>query len=73
MAGVRFPVGARFFFSTASRLALVPTKPPIQLVLGPLPLELKQQRREGDHSPLSSAEVRNGGAITPLPNTSFLA
>jgi hypothetical protein len=28
--------------------------------------------RETDHSPSSSAEVRNGGAIPPLPHTSSL-
>jgi hypothetical protein len=27
---------------------------------------VKQQGREVDHSPLSSAEVKNGGAIPPL-------
>jgi hypothetical protein len=28
---------------------------------------LKQQRREADRSPPSSAEIKNGGAIPPLP------
>jgi hypothetical protein len=27
--------------------------------------------RKADHSPPSSAEVKNGGAIPPLPNTSY--
>jgi hypothetical protein len=31
---------------------------------------VKRPRREIDHSPLSSDEVRNGGAISPLPHTS---
>jgi hypothetical protein len=30
----------------------------------------KQQRREADHSPPSSAEVENGGAKPPLSHTS---
>jgi hypothetical protein len=30
---------------------------------------LKQQGREADHSPPSSGEVKNGGAIPPLPHT----
>jgi hypothetical protein len=32
--------------------------------------EVKRQGREGDHSPLSSAEVKNSGAIPPLPHVS---
>jgi hypothetical protein len=32
--------------------------------------EVKRQGREADHSPLSRAEVKNGGAIPPLPHTS---
>jgi hypothetical protein len=31
---------------------------------------VKQPGREADHSPPSSAEVKNGGAILPLPHTS---
>jgi hypothetical protein len=30
----------------------------------------KGQRREADHSPPSSTEVKNGGAIPPFPNMS---
>jgi hypothetical protein len=30
----------------------------------------KAAGREADHSPLSSAEVKNGGAVPPLPHTS---
>jgi hypothetical protein len=29
---------------------------------------VKRQGREDDHSPPSGAEVKNGGAIPPLPN-----
>jgi hypothetical protein len=31
---------------------------------------VKRQGREADHSPTSSAEVKNGGAIPPIPDTS---
>jgi hypothetical protein len=31
---------------------------------------LKRLGREADHSPLSSAEVKNGGTIPPLAHTS---
>jgi hypothetical protein len=36
---------------------------------GPSPGVMRQDR-EGDHSPTSSAEVKNGGAISPLHHTS---
>jgi hypothetical protein len=52
--------------TTASRQALGTTQPPIQWVPG-----VKRQGREADgHSPSFSAEVKNGGAIPPLPHTS---
>jgi hypothetical protein len=44
-------------------------KPPIQWVLGDRLPGVKRPGREADHSPPSSAEVRNGGAIPPLPHT----
>jgi hypothetical protein len=31
---------------------------------------VKRQGREADHSPPSSAKVKNGGAVPPLPNIS---
>jgi hypothetical protein len=43
----------------ATRTALGPTQPPIQWVAGALSLGVKQPGREADHSPLSSAEVKN--------------
>jgi hypothetical protein len=58
-----------FLFSTVSRLALGPTQPPIQWVLGAFSPGAKRPGREANHSPLSSAEVKNGGAIPPLQNT----
>jgi hypothetical protein len=47
-----------FLFTTASRTALEPTQPPIQWVPGALSLGEKRPRREADHSPPSSAEVK---------------
>jgi hypothetical protein len=47
-----------FFFTTLSRTALGPTQPPIQWVPGALSLGLKLPEREADHSPPSSAEVK---------------
>jgi hypothetical protein len=58
----------KIFLSTASRPALGVTQPPIQWVPGALPPGVKRQRREADQSPPSSAEVKNGGAIPPLPH-----
>jgi hypothetical protein len=44
--------------STASRTALGPTQPPIQWVPGAISLGVKRPGREADHSPPSSAEVK---------------
>jgi hypothetical protein len=55
---VRFPAGARNFFTTASRTALGTTQPPIQWVPGALSLGVKRPGREADHSPPSNAEVK---------------
>jgi hypothetical protein len=57
-------------FSIASRQALGPTQPPIQWLPGPPSPGVKRQRLEADHSPSSSAEVKNGGAIPLLPDIS---
>jgi hypothetical protein len=59
--------GKIFLFYITSRLALGPTQPPIQWVSG-----VKQLGGEVDHSPPSSAEVKNGGSIPPLPHV-FMA
>jgi hypothetical protein len=56
---VRMPGGAgNFLFTTASRTALGPTQPPIQLVAGALYLGVKRPGREASHSPASSAKVK---------------
>jgi hypothetical protein len=68
-AGVRFPAEAKkVFFSTEFTPTLGFSQPPIHWILGPL----SWPGREADHSPPSSAEVKNGGAIPPLPHTSSL-
>jgi hypothetical protein len=56
-----------FLFTIASKPALGPTQPPILWVAGALSLGLKRLGREANHSLLSSAEIKNGGAIPPLP------
>jgi hypothetical protein len=53
-----------FLFTTAFRPALGPTQSPIQWVTGALSLGVKLPRREADHSPPSSAEVRNAWSYT---------
>jgi hypothetical protein len=59
-----------FLFTTASRTVLEPTQPPIQLVPGALSLGVKRPGREADHSPPSSAEVKERVALyLHSPNT----
>jgi hypothetical protein len=47
-----------FLFTTASRTAMGPTQPPIQWVPKVLSLGVKRPGLEADHSPPSSAEVK---------------
>jgi hypothetical protein len=56
-----------FIYSTESKLALGPTQPPIQWIQECLSLGENQTRRESDHSPPSSSEIKSGGAVPPLP------
>jgi hypothetical protein len=53
-----------------SRPDLESTQPPTHWVPGALYPEVKQQRREADRSPTTSAELKNDGAIPTLPHTS---
>jgi hypothetical protein len=65
---VRFPARLGIFhFTSASRTALEPTQPPIQWVSGALSLGVKRPGREADHSPPSSAEVKNAWSYTSTP------
>jgi hypothetical protein len=47
-----------FLFTTAPRTALGPTQPPIQWVLESPSLGVKRPGREADHSPPSTADVK---------------
>jgi hypothetical protein len=53
-----------FLFTTASRPALGPTQPPIQWVPGAVSLGIKRPGCEADHTPPSSAEVKNAWSYT---------
>jgi hypothetical protein len=59
--------GILFLFTTASRPALGPTQPPIQWVPVILSTRVKGPGREADHSPPSSAEVKNAWSYTSIP------
>jgi hypothetical protein len=59
-----------FLYSTASRLALWPTQLHVQWVSWSVSRAVKRLGREADHSPPSSAEAKNDGAIPSLPHTS---
>jgi hypothetical protein len=62
-----------FLFTTAARTALRPTQPPIKWVSGALPLGVNRQGREADHSPPSSAEVKNAWSYTSIPQHAFIS
>jgi hypothetical protein len=69
--GVRFLVGTRYIlFCIRSRPALGPTQPPTQWVPGAVSPGVKPQGPEANNSAPSNAEVKNDGAIPPLPNMS---
>jgi hypothetical protein len=57
---IRVPAGELgiFLFTTASRQALGPTQPPMQWGPEALSLGTKRPGREADHSPPSSAEIK---------------
>jgi hypothetical protein len=62
--------GKIFLFSIASSSALEPTQPPIQSILGTFSPGVKRPKRESDHYPPCGPEIKNGGAVPPLPNMS---
>jgi hypothetical protein len=53
--------------TTTSRTTLGPTQPPIQWVPEALSLGVKRPGIEADHSPPSSAEVKNEWSYTSTP------
>jgi hypothetical protein len=70
---VRFPVELEIFlFTTVSRTVLGPTQPPIQRLTAALSLGAKRPRREPDHSPPTSAEVKNDWSYTSTPQYIFM-
>jgi hypothetical protein len=62
--------GRNFLLSMSSRPVLGLFRSPIQWVPVAISPGLKPPGRETDHSPSSSAEDRNGGAIPPLHHMS---
>jgi hypothetical protein len=62
-----------FLFTTASRAALGPIQPPIHWVSGALSLGVKRPGCEAEHSPPSSAEVKNAWSYTSTPQYAFMA
>jgi hypothetical protein len=61
--------GEIILFSIASRPTFGPTQPPIKWIPGAPSPGVKRPGREADHSPPSSAKVKNGEAILPLLHT----
>jgi hypothetical protein len=58
--GVRIPAGPRHYFLLHNiQPGSGPTEPPVKWVPGFFPSMLKRPGREVDHSPPSSAEVKN--------------
>jgi hypothetical protein len=57
-------------FSIVSRPVLGLIKPSIQWISEALSAGVKRLRREGEHTPPPSAEIKNGGIIFPLYHAS---
>jgi hypothetical protein len=62
-----------FLFTTVSRLTLGRTQPPIQWYGGLFSRGVKRPELEGDHSPPSSAEVKNAWSYTSTSQYVFMA
>jgi hypothetical protein len=56
-----------FLLTTVSRPALGPTQSPIHWVPGALSLGIKRPGCEADHSPPSSAELKNSWSYISTP------
>jgi hypothetical protein len=65
--------GKIFLFYATSRPALRPIQPLIRWVPRAISMGVEGPGREADHSPPSSAEVKNGGAVPLLSHTVFTA
>jgi len=59
-------------YLTASRQALKPTQPPVQWVTGPRSLGVEPPGCEADHSPPSSAKVKNAWSYTSTPSYVYI-
>jgi hypothetical protein len=59
-----------FLLFMASRPSLGFIQLPIKSISGALSSRVKLRGREADHSSPSTAEIKNGGATSPLPHTS---
>jgi hypothetical protein len=68
-AGIPFLTGI-FLFSIASRPALTPPALQSNGYRGAPSSRVERSRREADHSPPSSAKVKIGEAVPPLPDAS---
>jgi hypothetical protein len=69
----QFLAGAgNFLFTTMSRTAVGPTQPLIQQVLGALSLGVKQLGHATDHSPPSSAKVKQASMELYLHSPIYL-
>jgi hypothetical protein len=60
------PERGKKYLSFPQRQDLPLERPILQGNGGFFPGRVKRQEREADHSPLSNAEVKNGGAIPPF-------
>jgi hypothetical protein len=65
--------GKIFFISTSSRPVLEPIHLSIQWVPVVLSLGVKRRRRDADHSPPSSADIKNTFTYTSTPTYVFMA
>jgi hypothetical protein len=62
-----------YLFFKRSKPDMGQTQPHIQFELGVISPKVKRPRREADHSPLSSTEVKNEWSHMPLPPNTFMA
>ena len=67
---VRLPTGQEIFLF--SRPVMGPTQPPIHWVPGAMPSRVKRPGRQFDHSPPSSAEVKNEWSHTSTSTRAFV-